>query len=266
MKENSFDIILPVTLSLFGFLIILITVILFIYFARKKMFAKEIEIINLKLKNKKSQINAMIEVQEAEQARISRDMHDAISSNLVGIHLNLQQLKRISSDENTLSICDTTIKACMSTIENARRIAHNLMPVELEHVGLLASLEQLCEKLNKEGNLKIVLLHDLSIKQLELIKSEYQIHIYRIIQELITNSIKHGKASRIDLKLVNIKSNIIEFNYTDNGIGTDLNIEEMHEGHGIQNIISRAAIIGGETKFSSTSGNGFNFTLVVPLK
>lgn len=265
MKENPFDIILPVTLSFFAFLIILITVILFIYYARKKMFAKEVEIINLKLKIKKSHINSMIEVQEAERARISRDMHDAISSNLVGIHLNLQHLKRMSNDESTLSICDTTIKACMSTIDNARRIAHNLVPVELEHVGLIASLEKLCEKFNDEDKLKIVILHDLSKKQLDLIKSEHQIHIYRIIQELITNSIKHGNATKIDLKLVNIEPNVIEFFYTDNGVGTDLNIEELQEGMGIQNILSRAAIIGSESTFSSSPQNGFSFTLVVPL-
>lgn len=265
MKESTTDIILPVALSFFAFLIILITVILFIYYARKKMFAKEIEIVNLKLKTKKDQINSMIEVQEAERARISRDIHDAISSNLVAIHLNLQQLKRISSDETTIDICDTAIKACTSTTENARRIAHNLMPVELEHVGLLASLDQLCEKLNKEGRLKVVLLHELSIKQFKLIKPEYQIHIYRIIQELITNSIKHGKANRIDLKLVNIRPNIIEFFYADNGEGTDLNIEEIQEGHGIQNIISRASIFGGETRFYASPQGGFSFILVIPL-
>lgn len=266
MKDSALNIIYPVTLSFFAFLIILVTVILFIYYARRKMFAKEIEIINLKLKTKKSQVNSMIEVQEAERARISRDMHDAISSNLVAINLNLQQLKRLSSDQATLDICNTTLQACTSTIENARRIAHNLMPVELEHVGLLASIKKLCEKFNNEGSLQINLLHDLSNKQIEQIKPEYQIHIYRIIQELITNSIKHGRATQIDLKLVNISPKIVEFFYTDNGVGTDSNIEEMQEGHGVQNIISRAAIIGGETKFNSQPQNGFSFTLAVALE
>lgn len=266
MSEDDLNIILAITLSFFAFLVILVTVILFIYHARKKMFAKEIEIINLKLQTKKNHVNAMIEVQDTERARIARNIHDDIGSNLVEIHHNLKKLKNNSTDQPTLDICDTSIKTSLSLIENVRNIAHRLMPTELEDVGLLESLNQLCKKFNQEGSLKIVLLHDLSKKQLALIQSEYQVHIYRIVQELIANSIKHAKATQIDLKLVDIESKIVELNYKDNGIGTDLAIEEMEEGLGIQNILSRTAIIGGKASFSSSPQNGFSFTLVLPLK
>ena len=265
MIEKPLDIILPVALSFFAFLVILVTVILFMYYARRKVFAQKIELINLKLKTQKHLINSMIEVQELERARISRDLHDAFSSNLSAISLNLQHLRIKSKDELTREICDLATEGCLAMIDKSRRISHNLMPIEMEHIGLLETLIRLCREFSKSEQLDVHFNYTISEKHLKFIKRENQIHVYRIIQELITNSIKHGNATKIELNLTDYDSKMLEFHYHDNGVGTDLNVEEIHKGLGIQNINYRAEIIGGRISFNSALNEGFNFSLKIPV-
>ena len=227
--------------------------IVFFYFSRKKILQNELEKKDLELSYQKEILHAVIITQEAERGRIAQDLHDDISSNLNIISLNSHLLitKNLTeSDLNEISknIIHTTTKA----IENARRIAHDLLPTVLEKFGLESGVKELCYEINQSKQVTLILENKADF---ESIKKEYQLHIYRILQELIHNSIRHGKAKQISISFEGSSPSLI-CNYSDNGFGFDRLKTENKKGLGMKNIESRIGFINGTINYESAIAKG----------
>ncbi len=240
------------------FVVLLTTgLMLFFYHSRKKITEKELEKIELKLKNQEEILHATIATQEEERKRIAQDMHDAISSKLNVISLTTNLLlenDEIGTDDkkslnHILSINNTVL-------ESSRKIAHDLLPPILEKFGLKVALEELLDDYIKVSKLQI--LH--TIENVPDLPDLEELHIFRIVQELINNALKHAKASQLNIELTR-KINGFELSFTDNGKGFDPESLNFKTGLGLQNIKSRAAILKCtlEIKSSNNKGSTFRF-------
>ena len=265
MKNNIFlvfhidDMNLAIGTIFMAFLLMSLIVILFFYFSRKKIIQKEIEKKNLEINHQKELLRSVILTQEEERKRIAQDLHDDISSKLNVVSLNTHLLKTPNlSEEELLGITNNITNLTQKALENSRRIAHDLLPPVLEKFGLHAGVEELVAEFNSSKSVHVVYKNELIFDINEIDK---QLHIFRILQELLNNSVRHGKASKISIefKSINKQETCI---YLDNGIGFDIKSKDCQKGLGMKNVESRINFLNGTFSIVSNKNKGvqINFT------
>lgn len=228
---------------------------LFFNYSRKKIVQEQVARIELQLTHQKSILQATIATQEEERKRIAQDLHDEISSklNVVSLTTNLlledDSLNKEQRDA-TLHILNVTSK----TLENSRKLAHDLLPPVLDKFGLKVALEELFDDFIQTNQLQI--LHD--VTDVPFLSKINALHIFRIFQELLNNAIRHGKASQVTISLAASKDTF-ELSFKDNGVGFDPDALSVNTGIGMQNISSRAAILGAVLSVESAPETGSSF-------
>ncbi|KIQ14098.1 histidine kinase [Flavobacterium sp. MEB061] len=239
-------------ISLF-FIIVAIILIVFFYFSRKKIIQKELEKKDLVLQYQKEQLHAIILTQEEERKRIAQDLHDDISSKLNIVSLNSHLLTSPNLTEaETIEITENIIALTTKALENSRKIAHNLLPPVFEKFGLNAGVEELCEEFESSKAVKVYYKNEIDFDENEI---DRHLHVFRILQELMNNSLRHGKATEIWIAF-KIIDEINTCNYEDNGIGFDSQNIENQKGLGMKNIDSRISFLNGTIKINSEINHG----------
>ncbi|MCD9577490.1 sensor histidine kinase [Flavobacterium soyae] len=238
-------------ISLF-FIIVAVVLIIFFYFSRKKIIQKELEKKDLVLQYQKEQLHAIIVTQEEERKRIAQDLHDDISSklNIVSLNTHLLSAPDLTAEE-TNEITENIISLTAKALENSRKIAHNLLPPVFEKFGLNAGVEELCEEFETSKSVKTYYKNELDFDD----DIDRQLHIFRILQELMNNSLRHGKATEIWIAFKN-NNGINTCYYEDNGIGFDSKKIENQKGLGMKNIDSRVSFLNGTIKIDSEIDKG----------
>lgn len=243
-----------------AFLLMAMVLVLFFYFSRKKIIQKEIEKKNMEISYQKELLHSILVTQEEERKRIAQDLHDAISSklNIVSLNSHLLTAKDLSKteiEEISTNIINLTTKA----LDSSRRIAHDLLPPVLEKFGLHAGIEELCFEINSAKSIEIEYKNNVHFDEADIFK---HLHVFRIIQELFNNSIKHGKSTKITLSFEE-KNGFVYCMFSDNGKGFDLKKIENQKGLGMKNIESRVSFLGGDINIHSEIDKGtqvvFNF-------
>jgi signal transduction histidine kinase len=143
-------------------------------------------------------LQTRINVQEKERNRIAQDLHDAISSKLNIVSLTTTVLlddESINAEQK--EALSHILNITTRTLESARKIAHELLPPILDKFGLKIALEELFEEFISNTSIRIN--HD--IESLDHLKKSSELHVFRIVQELINNAIRHGKADVLQMKL-----------------------------------------------------------------
>lgn len=245
---------------LFAFFSVFLTLILFFYFSRKKIVKIAVEKKNQEIHYQKEILQSVIQTQEDERMRIAQDLHDDISSKLNIVSLNTHLLKTPNLTESEFAeITDNIVKLTSKALENSRRIAHDLLPPVFEKFGLHAAIEELVLEFSSAKNVQIEYVNNLDFSGLDL---NHQLHIFRILQELLNNSMRHGKATEISINFVRNKERNTCF-YLDNGLGFDSNSKKKKKGIGMQNIESRVSFLDGKLNVQSEINKGvqidFNF-------
>ena len=237
--------------------------ILFFYFSRKKINKIELLSKNAEIMHQKELLKSVIKTQEAERKRIAQDLHDDISSklNIISLNTHLLLSENLSETEKS-EIKNTIITYTKLVIEDSRRIAHDLLPPVLQNFGLNAGIEEFCSELSKQNNIKIEYSNQINF---DTIDTDKQLHVFRIVQELINNSITHGKATEIILFFI-AKKEIITLNYTDNGKGFTPNEKKIKLGMGTKNIQSRVNFLNGNLKVVSEINFGVSYTIEFKLQ
>ena len=245
---------------LFAFFSVFLTLVLFFYFSRKKIVKIAVEKKNQEIHYQKEILQSVIQTQEEERMRIAQDLHDDISSKLNIVSLNTHLLKTPNlSKAEYAEITDNIVSLTAKALENSRRIAHDLLPPVFEKFGLHAAIEELVLEFSSAKNVKINYENELDFSTLEVNK---QLHIFRILQELLNNSMRHGKATIISITFVSKNQQNSCF-YIDNGIGFKASLGNQKRGIGMQNIESRVNFLGGKINVQSEINKGvqieFNF-------
>ncbi len=238
-----------------AFVLMAMVLILFFYFSRKKIVQKEIEKRDLEIAYQKDLLKSVIITQEDERKRIAQDLHDDISSKLNIVSLNSQLLKTPNlSETEILEISNNIIDLTKKALDNSRRIAHDLLPPVLEKFGLEAGIKELCLEISTTKSVKIDFVNNIVF---DFVENDKHLHVFRILQELINNSIRHGNAKNISILMTEI-DNIKTLKYNDDGIGFDYKNQE-YKGLGMKNIASRIAFLNGKLEIKSEINYGSEF-------
>lgn len=230
---------------------LLIVIILGFYFYRNNK--------KLSVQKEQSKITqAMLQGQEDERIRVARDLHDSLGGMLAVVKINLSNLA--VEDENKIEL-SKIINLVDSSVSELRRIAHNMMPEMLLKLGLEASIRDLCESLISEK----INVYFQCIELSNTIPVTEQISIYRIIQELLANVIKHADAKNVILQCSQ-NENVFFITIEDDGKGFSVNLPIEKSGIGLNNIKSRVAYLNGQIEILSKEnypGTSINIELHV---
>ena len=210
----------------------------------------------------KQQFQAVIEAQEQERKRIASDLHDSVGQMLSLTKLNMTDLlDNISQiSEEYEEVVKKTIKVVDEACLEVRQISHNLMPGSLIRLGFAAATKDLVRKLNQNDKLTI----DFKVNDVNgRMDEKVEVALYRILQEILNNAIKHSKADKIYIVL-GMDDDNIELSIRDNGIGFDTRKINQNLGIGWKNINSRLAGVDGEIKIDSELGKGVHIKMLVP--
>ncbi|GEM_PF-454340 len=209
-------------------------------------------------------MSAMLEGQEGERKRIAQDLHDRLGSmlSMVKLHFksveeNIQALR-----ENNILMYSKANNLLDEACDEVRKIANDLTSGVLNKFGLIPALNNLKESIEATGQLKIEVLN-FGFDENRLDYS-IEINLYRIIQELISNILKHSKASEVSIQLLK-KEKQLNIVVEDNGMGFDVNQAKSRKGMGLKNIESRVNSLNGEFNIDSGKGAGTTITIDIPL-
>lgn len=205
-------------------------------------------------------MSSMIGGQEAERKRIAQDLHDGLGGLLSSVKAQLNLIPH-QVDKLAASGLFTKANTLIDTASaELRRIAYNMMPSSLSRLGLEAALEDLASSLQSDHNLEV----NLQILGMDTRLDETtEIMIYRIIQELCTNVVKHAQATRVLIQ-VHQTQNEIFLIVEDNGIGMDPSRANQSYGMGMKSIASRVKFLNGTIDISGSEGKGMCVSIHVP--
>ncbi|MGD0711245.1 MAG: PAS domain S-box protein [Bacteroidales bacterium] len=211
-------------------------------------------------------VNAIIETEEKEKERFAKDLHDGLGTLLSSINIYISLIKSGQVDDaQKENLFNYTKGLIDEAILNAKEIANNLRPNVISRFGLVAAVKSLCEKINNTGVLKIEFTTG-SVKKDDL-NSDLEVTLYRIINELINNTLKHASANIVNINMVK-EANILILKYQDNGKGFDVDkamSSKTNKGMGLTNIISRVNAINGTFRIKSTSEFGTEVIINVKI-
>lgn len=230
-----------------------IGMVIFFMLSRKRITLSDLEVRDTKIKAQQDILDTTLLTQEKERRRIARELHDEISAKLNVISLNTDLLNDESLNQQERELLLARIeRATSKTLENARNLAHDLLPPVLEKFGLYQALTELVASIHNK-TLDVTFECDWDITKLN---STEQLHNYRIVQELFNNSIKYSQAQKIELKL-KTQENKRTLIYSDDGIGFP---EKVGVGLGTSNINSRTSILNGTMNLQTSKNQGVCYT------
>jgi len=230
---------------------------------RQRLSEKERELHQQKINELEKQrqliaAQSLMKGQEEERSRMARDLHDGVGGLLSGVKLGLSTMKGnvFLSEENARTVT-TIIGQLDSSINELRRVSHNMMPEALIKYGLKEALENYCEGLDQSGQLN-VRLQTYGLE--ERMAQDTEIIVYRIIQELLNNVIKHAEAKQVLVQLIR-QADRFALTVEDDGKGFDINSPDYKSGAGLQNIQARAGYLNGTIDVRTRPGEGTSVTI-----
>jgi len=199
-------------------------------------------------------LNAVIETEESERKRFAKDLHDSIGPLLSSINLYLSALNQTEQKEKKQSIIKVSREAVNEALVSIKEISNNLSPHILSDFGLEKAIDSFTKKLQISERINI----SFRVENLnERLNEQVEVVIYRVVTELIHNTIKHAKAENIEINLSREKDEL-KLIYIDDGIGFDIRKLESDKasGMGLYNILSRVRSLNGTHKIKSNLVNG----------
>ncbi|MBW8687623.1 sensor histidine kinase [Chitinophaga rhizophila] len=240
-------------------LLLSILVIVLVIFQQKQVIQHKLAIRDKDLQLQKERLMAILQGQEQERKRIAEDLHDEVGAQLSVLKLNLNQLQPLLKTENKeLEQLKETKDFTDTIIQHLRFISQSLHPQALENLGLSKALDSFCNLMNKNKQVKISFKDEGNPHHVDIEKA---LNIYRVVQELINNILKHAQATQIEITY-QCNANALQINVVDNGNGllvASLEKPGPRTGSlGLRNIESRLNVIGGTISYSAGIGGGTN--------
>lgn len=250
---------------LIGFLIILIPILalLYVYYqkiqAQSELTEKQEEINQQKVTALKQEqelnlIKAAIAGQDEERKRIAQELHDSIGGNLAGIKLQLSSMTKGAAKYKTIS------GQIDETYQLVRNISHTLIPKKFRQNAFTELIDSYAKSISGAGELKVGF-HPHPEKEINEIDEKVQMELFKIIQELMTNTLKHADASQVDIHLNHIEDEL-SLLFEDDGKG--FHTSEAPNGIGFENIKNRVHELSGELNIDSTVDRGTVIAITIP--
>lgn len=251
-----------------GFIsVVIILVTILFYNIKKKKAGLEIEAKYLSEiassaeelhQERQKRLTAVIDGQELERSRISRELHDGLGQDLLAIKMKMEEISENTSDKVLFSGLK---KSFLKTIDEAKRISNDLKPVMLDELGIVTAIKNMCSELSVATKIKIDVV---SYGVPDALDPKIQTYIYRICQEGLSNIVRHSEATEADIQLLGNEKQL-SLVIQDNGHGFDTSQKPPGRGNGLYNIRDRVLIVDGSFEISSLAGEGTVLTIKIPL-
>lgn len=265
LQAASSNVTYVVYFGTFGMLLLAVGLIVFVIFHQRKVIYYQVKMRNMQAEHQKMLLQASLESQEEERQRIAADLHDDAGPLLATIRLYLnenmvyqEQSAQLQSIYNAKQIVDETIQLI-------RNISHSLIPPTLKNFGLESAMTDLIQKINGTGAINASCRFNDYKRRLKL---EPELLVFRVIQELINNILKHSKASFLHLtQSKNDDLFYIRIHHDGEGLTQESfeRFRDVHAGLGLKNIQGRIKILGGKIFFERDATNTyFKVTIELP--
>ncbi len=250
-----------VVIGSMGMLILCVGFAVFIALYQRKMFQEQEKRRLMDLEFQNQMIQLQIDSTETERKRIAADLHDSIGSLLWAAKLNIAFLGRSVDFSGELKDSySETMNMLDQSVDSVRRISWELTPEAFNHTGLASSIKEFCTRLDGKGQKVIYEEQGRST----FWKDDRALMVYRIVQELLNNAVKHARATVIKVKL-QWSPDALEIQVTDDGIGFELN-EKVRSGVGWWNITNRSNKIQAKLSVRKNTPKGSAIEFTVPLQ
>lgn len=235
--------------------------------AKKKMIAEQqrlIETQKLETKLKAQQlheIDLMLESQEKERQRIADELHDDLGGMLATLKLNIQNIET-GNAESSIQIIQKTEGLIEETYQKVRNLSHLKNLGVIGSQGLLVAVRKMADKMSVINRLSVnVYPHGLENRM----ENQLEVTLFRMIQELCTNAIKHSGADAINIYLTQHQSQELNIMIEDNGKGFDRSKMQNDDGMGLKNIEKKTEQLGGTFTLDTNPGKGTTIIIDIPL-
>ena len=250
---------------LYGTLVLFVLLALLgLSFYRRSKLQQQTRLQNEILKQQELATRAILEAEEAERQRIARDLHDGVGQmmsaakmNLSAYEADLQQKENLPEQPALAKVISLVDESC----REIRTVSHNMMPHALLKNNLAAAITDFIEKLDK-NTLQVHLYTEGLEKRMD---PTLETVLYRILQELVNNVVRHARASTLDISIIRGAA-AIEATIEDNGQGFNMTNPQVFDGIGLKNILTRVEYLRGTVDFDSAPGRGTVVALHIPVK
>lgn len=230
---------------------------------RQKQLLHQKKIQELEKEKQLMATEAVLKGQEEERARLAKDLHDGLGGMLSGIKYSLNTMKgNMIMTEDNVQAFERSIDMLDSSIREMRRVAHNLMPESLVKFGLETALKDFCNDINNSGALKVT--YQSFGANINSLEQTMSITIYRIVQELVNNIIKHAQARQAIVQLTG-RTDLVSITVEDDGKGFDIQKLSDTGGIGWLNIQSRVDYLKGKIDVRSQQQQGTSVHIELPV-
>ncbi len=205
-------------------------------------------------------LRSVIDGQELERQRLSRELHDGLGQLLIALKLKLENTHGSDFCETKKAIKEVNESFDM-TIDEIRRISNNLMPAVLNEFGIVNALRNLADEVQDHSGIHVLFnSREVDIK----LNKKQKTYIYRIAQEALNNAVRHAKASEISMSISQGNESLM-IRIKDNGNGFKYQEAITHTGNGIHNMQERASIMNGKLEIQTDPGSGTLIVVNVPV-
>lgn len=247
----------------------LVIILLFLFFRARMRHQKQVqaqqealhwqEVRELEQKQKMLAMESMLSGQEAERKRIAKDLHDGLGNLLANVQMQFSTVEE-DMPKGKLPVYQDTYRLLGEACGEVRKIAHNMMPGALTRFGLVAALQEMGNALEKSGQMEV----DIQVYGLEeRLPEKVEVSLYRIVQELLNNVVKHAQATSVIIQL-NRQGEELNLLVEDNGLGFDP--QEARGGLGLESLQSRVRYLDGSLEVDTALGRGTATMVHVPLE
>jgi two-component system, NarL family, sensor kinase len=262
MEQGVSNFALIFSIASVGMLVLAGAIILFVVFYQKKMIQEQLKRQQMELDYQQKMMEAALESQENERRRVAADLHDSIGAMLSTVRVGITTLAKQMNDPQSLDLPKQMLD---DTITSVRRISRDLMPSTLDKFGFVQAVKEMCERFQATTSLPMLWHEHGEVKPMS--KSR-ELMLFRIVQELINNAIKHAQATEINIHAWGEDQIILSVE--DNGVGFDPDAfktpSQSGKGLGLYNIENRARVLGAKIEFERERKQGSKTTLFVPYE
>ncbi|MBO9571047.1 MAG: PAS domain S-box protein [Chitinophagaceae bacterium] len=209
----------------------------------------------------KAVAQAVVDAQEKERAEIGYELHDNVNQILSTCRLYLDLAR--NDEKERLILIQKSSEGIANAVSEIRKISRSLVPGSISDLGLIPSIHDLVESIKSTKALKVEFHHEGNTEQ--VMNDKHKLTLFRIIQEQVTNVLKHAEASLLIIELI-VDKRFIDLSISDNGKGFDKDIIKAKKGVGLHNIMNRAELFNGTVNLVAAPGKGCKLKIHIPLE
>jgi two-component system, NarL family, sensor histidine kinase DevS len=217
-------------------------------------------VVDLSERVSRDALRRIVAAQELERRRLARELHDETGQALTSIILGLKTIEDADGKEGRQAAVAELRERVVTTLQDVRRLAVELRPQVLDDFGLISALERLTQTFAESSGIKVEV--ETGTKR-ERLPAEVETALYRIVQEALTNVVKHAGAKRVSV-LVTQRNSTAAVVVEDDGWGFDPD-ESEHEGFGLVGMRERIELLGGRLRVESSKDGGTTIVAEVPV-